>query len=181
MENSELYTLDGVSMDMSSEQQIAHYHVNMAAFIALGEWFDFMRKNDVYDNTRIILVADHGASLQQFDHMKLDNGLDVQGVNPLFMVKDFNNKEYKTSKEFMTHADTPAIAMGELIDEPKYPVSGHPISMERKNEARPIIDLSGSFGDKNVFEGWGDNCYSVHDDIFKKENWEEFTYLRDND
>ena len=49
------------------------YHCNMAAFLQLGKWFDVLREQGVYDNTRIILVADHGYSLEQFEDMLFGN------------------------------------------------------------------------------------------------------------
>jgi YidC/Oxa1 family membrane protein insertase len=36
-----------------------HYHVNAAAYLLLARWFEFLRENGVYDNTRIIIVSDH--------------------------------------------------------------------------------------------------------------------------
>ena len=57
------YTLNGRTMEMNTEYQVIHYHANMAAFIQLGKWFDYMRENNVYDNTRIIIAADHGIGI----------------------------------------------------------------------------------------------------------------------
>ena len=45
-------------MNMTTNEQVTHYQVNMAAFLKLGEWFDYLRENGVYDNTRIIIVSD---------------------------------------------------------------------------------------------------------------------------
>ena len=53
------YTVDGRTMQMETDNQVIHYHANIASYIILGEWFDYLRENGVYDNTRIILVADH--------------------------------------------------------------------------------------------------------------------------
>jgi hypothetical protein len=53
---------DGTVLELSTDVQIRHYHVNMAAMLLVGKWLDFMRESGVYDNTRIILVADHGFS-----------------------------------------------------------------------------------------------------------------------
>jgi YidC/Oxa1 family membrane protein insertase len=41
-----------------------HYHVAMAALLLLGQWFDFLKENGAYDNTRIIVSSDHGSNLQ---------------------------------------------------------------------------------------------------------------------
>ena len=98
-----------------------HYQVNMAAMIQLGKWFDYMREKDVFDNTRIILVADHGTSLQQWGELQIDEETDVSFCYPLLMVKDFNSEEFTVSEEFMTNGDVPAIAMKDIIDNPRNP------------------------------------------------------------
>ena len=88
---------------------MSHYHANMASLIKLAEWFDFLRENDVYDNTRIILVSDHGYSLDQFEELVLNTGKNktenIEWYYPLLLVKDFGSKEFSVSEEFMTNAD----------------------------------------------------------------------------
>ena len=37
--------------------------VLMAMLLAVGRYCDFLRENGVYDNTRIIVVSDHGSDL----------------------------------------------------------------------------------------------------------------------
>lgn len=58
-EHADRFTVDGQTLRMETELQVTHYQSNMAALLQLGEWFDYLRDNGVYDNTRIILVADH--------------------------------------------------------------------------------------------------------------------------
>ena len=90
-EDPSRFVLDGQEMDVSTDRLLMHYHANMAALLRLGEWFDYLREQGVYDNTRIIIVADHGAEFEQFSNMVFDDGaMNVEAVNPLFMVKDFN-------------------------------------------------------------------------------------------
>ena len=49
----------------------------------LATWFDWMKRNQIFDNTKIIIVADHRA------HDYCNNW--VRGaVNPILLVKDFN-------------------------------------------------------------------------------------------
>ena len=125
------YTVNGLTMRMESAFQVTHYHVNMAAMLQLSNWFDYMRENGVYDNTRIILVSDHGRGLNQFD-IKC-GGKDMEYFLPLYMVKDFNSKGFKVSDEFMTVGDTPAIATSGLINDPKNPFTGTPLNVSFKN------------------------------------------------
>ena len=170
------YTVDGVTMEMSDVNQVMHYHVNMAALLQLGEWFDYLRENGVYDNTRIIIVADHGRELSQFDITC--NGEDMERFMPLLLVKDFNSKGFTVSEEFMTNADVPELATSGLIKDPRNPFTGTPINSELKNEPQTVFfSMEADTPDNNgntflpgswyVFEG-GD----PHD----PENW---TYLGD--
>ena len=41
----------------------------MASYRALGDWFDYLRANNLYDNTRIIIVSDHGHASGKFDEL----------------------------------------------------------------------------------------------------------------
>ena len=91
--NISRYTINDKMMSMSTVNQVTHYHVNIATYIQLGEWFDYMRANGVYDNTRIILVSDHGKDLNQFGINC--NGQNLESFMPLLMVKDFNAKGFK--------------------------------------------------------------------------------------
>ena len=64
------YFLLGQALNLSDNAKVTHYHINMATFIKLGEWFDYLREEGVYDNTRIILVADHGIGINWLDGKK---------------------------------------------------------------------------------------------------------------
>ena len=161
---------------MDTESQIIHYHGNMAALLTIGKWLDYLRKNNVYDNTRIIIVADHGRGLGHFDYMKMDNiGFDVELFNPLLLVKDFNEKGFKTSNEFMTNADTPTLATEGIIKNPVNPFTGKLINNAEKLNHPQIITTSKKWettiNNGTVFDTSDGHWYSVHDDIFKEENW----------
>ena len=127
----ERYTVDGVTMRMENEKQISHYHVNMAAYIQLGAWFDYLREQGVWDNTRIIIVADHGTDLHQFNMYYV--GVDTEVFMPLLMVKDFNATGFTVNEEFMTNGDTPTLAMEGIIEDPVNPFTNNPINSDAKN------------------------------------------------
>ena len=135
------YTVNGITMRMESAFQVTHYHVNMAALLQLANWFDYMRENGVYDNTRIILVADHGCGLNQFD-LKC-GGEDMEYYLPLYMVKDFNSKGFKSSDEFMTVGDTPAMATSGLFNDPKNPFTGNPLNASLKKGPQTLYYKKG--------------------------------------
>ncbi len=166
------FTVNGRKMEMDTPEQFAHYETNVACFLQLGKWFEFMKDNDVYDNTRIILVSDHGERLNQFDELMLDTD-DVEGYACLLMVKDFNSHGFKESTEFMTTGDVPSLAAGGVIDEPKNPFTGRPINSGEKTAHDQYITCSEDWdilvnnGNQFLPSDW----LSVHDDIWDRDNW----------
>lgn len=125
-------------LKFDSIDQREHYQTDMAAFIQLGKWFDYLRENGVWDNTRIIIVADHGYPIRLQDVImdEPDNIIegyeDTTAVNPLLMIKDFDSREYSVSDTFMTTADVPAEAFKDLINNPVNPFTGNPIDESGK-------------------------------------------------
>ena len=137
--NISRFTVNGRMMLADTAYKMSHYQSNMAAFILLGKWFDYLREQGVYDNTRIIIVADHGWPLEQFKDMmfgKKENTVynpeDVMAYNPLLMVKDFDSRKFTIDKRFMTNADTPLLSMDRLIKKPVNPFTKKPITNDAK-------------------------------------------------
>jgi YidC/Oxa1 family membrane protein insertase len=100
-----------------------NYHVNMAALLLLGKWFDYLKQQGVYDNTRIIIVSDHGWQINTaLNDFTLPNGTQLLGFNPILLVKDFHDdtksesSELKTDDTFMSHADVPYLASKDITD-----------------------------------------------------------------
>ncbi len=166
--NADRFTLDGKTLEMDVEQ-MSMYHVNMAAMIRLGEWFDYLRKNDVYDNTRIIIVSDHGWGTI--------NEEQIDRFHPLLMVKDFNAKGYTESDEFMTNADVPTLAVKGLINDPKNPFTGKALDSSEKTAHEQYVILSSEWdvavNNGNTFlpSYWG--CVKPTD-MLNESNWTFF-------
>ena len=105
-------------------KDVTPYQNNKWIIERLGKWINWMKDNSVYDNTKIIIVSDHGADWGGYDG-KMDMKSPVKWdtddpkkiskkrywrLNPLLMVKDFNSNEpYKEDWRLMSNADTPAI------------------------------------------------------------------------
>ena len=77
------------------------YHTQMAALKLLGKWLDYLKENGAYDNTRIVITADHGAAGIE-EEMERAPDLDARvspkthkrysgrgHYHPLFLFKDF--------------------------------------------------------------------------------------------
>ena len=173
--NMDRFILDGREMHMDDYLSYAHYECSMSACIILGQWFDYLRENGLYDNTRIIIVADHGYSFNQFDDLLLPElGYDAEQLNPVLLVKDFDSTGFTVSDEFMTNADTPYLALKGIIDSPLNPFTGNPITKE-SDSGEQLIYISGS---GNVLTNNGTRLeeadrrwFTVHDNIYDNRNW----------
>ncbi len=166
---------DGRMLELNSSLKITHYHANMAAFLLLGEWLDYLRDNDVYDNTRIIIAADHGFTLG-FTDMEFDSSLseEILTYNPVLMVKDFNAVGLAVDERFMTNADVPLIALDGLIPDPVNPATGNPVEDGDKTGSDLLImhsedwDIRSNKGNTFLPGRW---FRLSGDDIFETENW----------
>ena len=173
--HADRFTINGKTLRMEEPLNYQNYHVNVAALTQFGAWLDYLRENDVFDNTRIILVADHGAYLDQLENTRLEDGQgqDMERFWPLLMVKDFNSKEFTVSDEFMTNGDVPTLAMQGLISNPINPFTGNAITNEAKHGTLYVIDSdfwSTEENNGNTFlpARW----YSVKGSMLDLSNWE---------
>ena len=177
MASGDRFTVDGRTIIVENPRQMIHYQTNMATYLQLGKWFDYLRENDVYDNTRIILVSDHGKDLAQFDELLVDDGknetIDLEFYYPLLMMKDFDSREFTTSYEFMTNADVPTLATKDIIDDPCNPFTGTPINSNEKTAHEQYVIMSREW---DVDENNGNTFLpakwaSVKDNIWDLNNW----------
>ena len=147
------------------------YNANVATIKLIGKYLDFLKKNNVYDNTRIIIVADHG-----FRSIDLPEPLNsnfqkenITPYNPLLLVKDFGSeKEFSQSEEFMTNADVPMIATSEIFKHPKNPYTNKELSNKHKKDGVVIV-----LGNK-----WLPSFYLGKKQIF--DNDTVFNYVKNN-
>jgi hypothetical protein len=151
------------------------FHLMTASFLLLGKWFDYLREHNAYDNTRIILVADHGRGSAIFPgNMVLPNGDTLQSYNMLLMVKDFNSEgEIEKSDVFMTNGDTPLLVLEGLFDNPLNPFTGIPLKAD-KNDGIAIATigaLSTYRHGKNIYNIGRNQWLYVKDNIFDPANW----------
>lgn len=174
-EKDENLTVDGKKLNFVTESQKKHYHSNMAALLRLSEWFDYLRENDVYDNTKIILVSDHGHNMEHFEELMLsDNALeDLEMYFPLLLVKEIGSTGFTVSDEFMTNADVPTLATDGLIENPVNPFTGKEINSDEKTAHEQFVILSYNWdimsNNGNTFD-WA-KWAAVKDDLWDKDNW----------
>jgi len=176
-------TVGGSTLMISDMTHFIHYQANMVVLKRLGEWFDYMRESGVYDNTRIIIVSDHGYPLGQISELMTrdadDKYITLEHYYPLFMVKDFDSKEFTVSSEFMTNADVPTLATKDLIASPKNPFTGKDINSAEKTAHDQFVILSGHWStetnNKNTYSAskwasmsgnlWDKNAWKFYNEV----------------
>jgi len=110
------------------EKGVDPYTNNQWTISILNDWFQWLKENDVYDNTKIVLVSDHGPSWVFYDgEVDVDRGIiedpeslnkigefDFWRQNVLLLVKDFNERgQVKQDWRLMSNSDVPAIVFDE--------------------------------------------------------------------
>ncbi len=179
-DSAEPYSLteNGRNLHLDDYAQTSHYHVNMAALQELGQWFDWLRTEGLYDNTRIILVSDHGYELWQMEDFvyadEKGRGQDLGCYLPLLMVKDFDSHGFTASEDFMTTADVPLLALDTILEEPLNPFTGNPLSSESKSERAQYILTGTDFrtGELDAYRFLPGKWFSVSGSIYDKANWQ---------
>lgn len=157
----------------SDDYTLIHYETFIATFKQIGKWLDYLRTENVYDNTKIIIVSDHGRNVNIssfFDEEKL-------WYTPILLFKDFNqNTELSIDDTFMTNADVPLLAMKDLEVSNVNPFTGNELSADKENG----IDVISTEWDGEIMKkqrktqfgkGFYTNWHINPGDISKEENW----------
>ena len=156
-----------------------HYDVNCASMKAIGKWLNYLRDNNCYDNTRIIIVSDHGPSYQlnKFMDFKRMPGAVSSGLNCLLLYKDFNsNDEIKTDYSFMTNADTLFLSKKGLDISDVNPFTGKLFQQNKTNGVNVYLPTSQEWNNKQleskkVFTLDPEIGWHIQESIFEEKNW----------
>lgn len=153
-----------------------HYMATATTLYKWGDFFDYLKKNNVYDNTRIIIVADHGGESQLCKDTENHNfDFALSYFNPLLLVKDFDEHHTLTTDEtFMTNGDTPLLATKDIIAEPRNPFTNKLLSETVNKDKIYIVSdayWSPDGHNKNTFKLNPEDWYSITGDVRKPENW----------
>lgn len=163
------------------------YATQMAAFKMVGSWLSYLKENGIYDNTRIIIVSDHGCWGYEDDmepNAALDeeiNGGSYAGrghYHPLLLFKDFNAAGTMTEDNtFMTNADTPSLLLKGLVENPVNPFTGKdvPLDTSALKKDGVIISINDRhqpyMNGKYKFNIPSSHWWKVKDNIFTASNW----------
>ena len=153
------------------------YDINAAAIKRVGTYLKYLKENGVYDNTRVIIVSDHGgfrAETENYDTSDYEIDAVRGNFHPTLLVKDFNaTGKLSMNRDFMTNADVPLIALDGIVKKPVNPYSGK--VLEPQKEHGIIITSSHAHmpkhNNKNTFAIHDNEWWFVKDNIFDSKNW----------
>ena len=143
-------------------------------FSQVEKWMRWMKENGVYDNTKIIIVSDHGirhTSKLTFDEIPFKSSgsssipLDAQmAFTPLLMVKDHNSSGLlREDNRLMGNADVHAIAFDE--NDP---------TKVKNTESRTLDAFFMSWKIKTTNKQYPvDAWYKIKDNVYDLDNWSQ--------
>lgn len=154
-----------------------HFYANVASMNAVLEFLDFLKNNDIYDNTKIIIVSDHGFTFNGLQKYNFDTNYakTINSFHSILLYKDFNSRgEIKIDSSFSTMADVPYLATKHIAGI-KNPFTGNLIINDYKTngvyiissvEWQPNLQYSNMYSFRKF--------YYVKDNIFDTNNWKKF-------
>lgn len=161
----------------SSTYEDEHYFVNRLAMKKIAAFLDFLKKNKAYDNTRIIIVSDHGFPLELEGAENFIDRKRPFTYNPLLLFKDFNAAgEIITDKSLMTNADTLFLAKQDLKVSNVNPYTGKEFIQEKDAPIR-VHEVIKSENDasllknKRIFTLRNNLTWIVSGEVLNGRNW----------
>lgn len=178
--NEDISSFNLVDIQTLSYPNSPGYYTNTVSLLALANWFNYLKENGVYDNTRIIIVSDHGMgygekAAEGYDDVSLVNN-NKDHFHAMLLYKDFGaTGELKTDMTFMTNADVPTLALEGIVENPINPFTGNPVNSEPKADGVYITtdDIFMPYHGKSdyIFTVKDELWYHVKDNIFIDSNW----------
>lgn len=110
----------------------ATYSSMVGIILRFTNFIDFLKKNEIYDNTKIIIVSDHGMSRDTgtFDNKTQNFPFNKDNMTATLLVKDFSSRgKLKKDYTFMTNADTPALALKDIDENALNPFTKNPLDV----------------------------------------------------
>jgi hypothetical protein len=153
-----------------SDRDISYTYSYRAFMKAVSKWIEYLKENGVYDNTRIIIVSDHGCA---YANTRFEEA-GMERFNPLLLVKDRNSRgELRISDEFMTNADAALFALKDFSD-PVNPFLRTPLNDQAKKGPVTVCETPGNLKDNDPYSFKIIRSRVLQgNDIFKSlwENW----------
>ncbi len=159
-----------------------HFYANYLAHESCAKFFQFLKENDCYDNSRIIIMGDHGrygietVAMNFLKNFK-NRGIEPTRIMPLLMIKDFNAEgKLKKNHDFMTLADVPILATEGLPSElQKNPFSGIPFKQSQDKRVVKSMYTGDWHADRHLkltqFKELGTEWMFIKDNVFDSACW----------
>ena len=148
------------------------YYANISAMNSILVFTDFLKEHNMYDNTKIILVSDHGLVVNT-KYTSTNQILPI--FHALLMYKDFNSRgEVKIDTNLMTIADVPYLATKHIPNIKNY-FTGNIITNNYKLTNDIKIASFESMQRHPYSNRYNFNIYySITNNIFDTNNWKKF-------
>ena len=162
----------------------SHLSTEIAAYLQIAKFLEYLKNNNVYDNTRIIIVGDHGTdynhSVDNKYYFECENGryITVDNYNPTLLYKDFfQHGSLNVNDDFMTNADTVLLSMDKIIDNPINPYLNKKIVAKDRDVDQVDIYFHDkekgynpfNYKDDYIFTNSNISCKPLN--IFDKDSW----------
>lgn len=168
--------------DKGSFGKLKQYMAQKAMLLRFAKFIEYLKANNVYDNTRIIIVSDHGTTIQTnlFDKNPSERiPFLKESVTATILFKDFSaTGPLKTDNTFMTNADTPALAFKSLVPQAKNPFTGKLFEITERGNKADFVKIAATadaestrIRHNNTFSIKDSDWYTVKDNIFQDKNW----------
>ena len=160
---------------------VRHFYANVASINIISEIIKYLKDNNVYDNTKIIIISDHGYRINA-ENFEKPNTKFIALYNALLMYKDFNSKgELNINNNFMTVADMPYLAVGH-IKGIKNIFNNKIITNDYKTNGANIIRIKSWKPENQKLNTYDfDTYYHVNNgNIFDTNNWQLYNWHYDS-
>lgn len=162
----------------NSLYSLKHYYTNVATLLLVKKWFAWMKKEGIYDNTKIILVSDHGRDVHNpmFKKQLIDGSkIYKSAFHNLLLVKDFNSRGKITqSEEFRTVFDVPSMILKDVVANPVNPFTGKKLSIRKNYSSLKLFETHWHIGSQKKYEYNVKESFEVSPgNIFTNSNWKK--------
>ncbi len=138
------------------------FNTDYCALQLLADFLDRLKTIGVYDQTKIIIVSDHGQQLST-----KNNNIKEPKASALLMVKDFDQSgDLKTSMQFLSNIDTFGIALSGVSENKEIQLDR--IKTPEDNRSLIFIKRTTPWLSYNITK-----AFKVKDNIFEDDNWQE--------
>ena len=133
----------------------------------LDDFFTKLKSLGIYDKTKIIIVSDHGTTIQNGENFisTINFNVNPSASSALMLVKDFNqNADLMTSMQFLSNMDTYGFSLSGVSENKE--IQKDVIKNPKANRSLIYIHKVSPNNSYNITE-----AYEVKNYMFDEKNW----------